>query len=176
MIDPLLVTLRIDDDASSRFERERRAWYPAERNRVPAHVMLFHHLPGEQIEAVSADLTAVTGKRAPFLLAVTGLRSLGSGVAYVLESPPAIDLRSALAARWQTWLIAQDRERFRPHVVIQNKVDRAQASATQATLGATFRPFSALSVGVDLWRYRGGPWEFVCAFPFVESSPPDGDR
>ena len=176
MEDPFLVTLGLDDRAAARFEDERQTWFPAERNRVPAHLMLFHQLPGDRIDTISADVAAVTGDRAPFALAVTGLRSLGAGVAYVLESPQALAVRADLAGRWQTWLIAQDREGYRPHVVVQNKVTRAQALTTHAALVKAFVPFSATAIGVDLWRYRGGPWEFVSRFPYGGLTPADGDR
>ena len=44
---PLVVTLALDDDAQARLDALRRTHFPSDRNVVPAHVSLFHALPGE---------------------------------------------------------------------------------------------------------------------------------
>jgi len=95
---------------------------------------------------------------------------LGRGVALRIASPTLLALRADLAARFRPFLTAPDRERFRPHVTVQNKVSRAQARRTLATLPARFAPFTATAEGLQLWRYRGGPWAPLAAVPFT---PPD---
>jgi hypothetical protein len=47
--DPLILTLGLDRASFERFEALRRAHFPPALNRVPAHVTLFHHLPGEAL-------------------------------------------------------------------------------------------------------------------------------
>jgi len=64
--------------------------------RLAAHVTLFHALPGEHEDAVAVDLAAAA-RRPPFEVAVTGLRLLGRGVAYTLDSPELAALRAGLA-------------------------------------------------------------------------------
>ena len=155
-----MVTLAVDDAAQERLDALRRSHFPATRNVVPAHVSLFHALPGEHEAQVRADL-ARAGSRPAFPVRVTGVRSLGRGTALVVEASELMVLHGELVRAWGPWLTAQDRAPLRPHVTVQNKVPPEDARALQARLSASFTPWSALAVGVDLWRYLGGPWEHV---------------
>jgi hypothetical protein len=163
---PLILTARLAPPAQARFEALRRANYPAEINRVPAHVSLFHHLPGRELAAVKRRLAAVCGPLPPPHVAVTGLKSLGQGVAFQLRSPELDSVRGELADGWQTLLIPQDRAGFRAHVTVQNKVSSAEARATLQGLQAGFVPFATKVVAVAVWRYLGGPWEPVAEVAF----------
>ncbi len=156
---PLILTALLDPPAQGRIEALRREHYPAQLNQVPAHISLFHHLPGSELAAVRRRLKAVCGPLPPPMVAVTGLRFLGKGVALKLRSPELDAVRGELADGWSTLLIPQDRAGFQPHVTIQNKVTPAAAKATLAALEAGFRPFEARAVAVAVWRYLGGPWE-----------------
>ena len=120
MMPPLVVSLLLDDEAQGRFDRLRAEHFPPERNHLRAHVTLFHALPGEHLDAVRADL-ATAADRDAFDVAVTGLRFLGRGVAFTLESAELGALSAELAAAWRPWLTAQDRQRHAPHVTVQNK-------------------------------------------------------
>ncbi len=162
---PLVVTLLLDPAAQARFDRLRAAHFPADRNHLAAHVTLFHALPGEQVDAVSADL-GDAARRPAFDVAVTGLRLLGRGVAYTLEAPELTALRAGLAAAWEPWLTPQDRQRHAPHVTVQNKVDPAVARALRDRLVAEFVPHRVGARGLGLWRYLGGPWAPVAEHPF----------
>jgi 2'-5' RNA ligase len=164
---PLILTLRFDAAGFSRFQAQRRRLFPPERNLVPAHLTLFHHLPGARHDEISAALSAVAAAQPPFALAVSALRFLGQGTAYAAASPPLAALRDGLAMRWRELLTRQDAQPFRPHVTIQNKVAPEQAKAAFAQLSASFRPFEVQATGLLLWRYRGGPWESAGEFPFA---------
>jgi 2'-5' RNA ligase len=161
----LVVTLLLEDDAQRAFDRLRAEHFPPERNHLAAHVTLFHALPGEHLDDVSAELR-VASDRAPFDVEVAGLRLLGGGVAYVLRSAELTDLRAGLASAWEPWLNRQDRQRYAPHVTVQNKVEPAVARALHERLRAGFVPSSVRARGVGLWRYLGGPWSPVAEFPF----------
>ena len=163
---PLILTALLDPPVQARFEALRRAHYPAAINRVPAHVSLFHHLPGRELDAVKRRLKAVCGQVAPPAIEVTGLRFLGAGVAFKLRSPDLEDVRAELAQGWDTLLIPQDRAGFQPHVTVQNKVTPAQARATLAQLEDGFLPFTARATGIAIWRYLGGPWEALATVAF----------
>lgn len=163
--EPLVVTLLLDDAAQQRFDRLRAQHFPAGRNHLAAHVTLFHALPGEHLDAVRADLAAAADRPA-FDVAVTGVRFLGRGVAYSLASPEAAAVREGLAAAWQPWLTAQDRQRHAPHVTVQNKVQPAVARALHERLLAEFVPWTARARGLGLWRYLGGPWAPVAEASF----------
>jgi len=134
---------------------------------VPAHLTLFHALPGEEQARIMADLGAICGRQRPFSLEATGLRSLGRGVSIAFACPELVSLRQTLAREWRDWLTAQDSAKIAPHVTIQNKVSPAEARALLASLGAGFQPFTARGEGLILWRYLGGPWELVRRFPFT---------
>ena len=162
---PLILTLALHPDNQARFERLRQLCFPAGRNMIPAHVTLFHHLPGQEAAAVS-DTVAARCAVPPFPVAVPGLRFLGRGVAYALESSSLAALRASLAREWEGWLTPQDRQGWRPHVTIQNKVSPEAARALHANLQAAFAPFTVRAEGLDLWRYLGGPWELVSRHPF----------
>lgn len=170
-VDPLVVTLQLEPSAQAHFDSERRALFPPGRTQVGAHVTLFHALPGEQHAPVTRVLTEErVGEVLP--VAVTGVRSLGRGAAYVLESAGLREVHARLAHAWAPWLTPQDRQPFRPHVTVQNKVDATTARATVAALSATFTPYVVQGIGLELWRYVGGPWELVERFPFTDRPAP----
>ena len=83
-------------------------------------------------------------------------RSLGRGVALVVTAPEA----HALRATWAHLAVtAQDRQPWRPHVTVQNKVAPAVARATLHALeGASYE---GRAVSVRAWAYLGGPWELL---------------
>ena len=64
MPEPLIVTLLLEEAAQQRFDRLREQHFPPERNHLAAHVTLFHALPGEQLDAVRADLAAAADRPA----------------------------------------------------------------------------------------------------------------
>ena len=55
---PFVLTLEMDGESFARFNELRQAHYPPERNLVPAHVTLFHRLPGERGREIKALLRA----------------------------------------------------------------------------------------------------------------------
>ena len=167
---PLIVSLTLAPDGQARLDRLRDAYFPPERNFLAAHVTLFHHLPGPEHDAVAAALASASAALAPFPLRVARLQSLGRGVALALESDALLRLRAGLARRWAGWLTAQDRQGYRPHVTIQNKVEPRAAKALLAELSAGFAPWTIGATGVSLWRYRGGPWEAAGSFPFPDAA------
>ena len=163
---PLIVTLLLDEEAQGRFDRLRAAHFPAERNHLRAHVTLFHALPGEHLPDVSRELAEVAG-RAPFDVAVTGVRFLGRGVAIDLAAPELGALRTGLAGAFDPWLTRQDRQWSRPHVTVQNKVEPAVARSLYEDLSAAFVAETVIGRGLGLWHYLGGPWEPAGEFLFT---------
>jgi 2'-5' RNA ligase len=162
---PIIMTLQFDAATAAFFERQRREHFPPALNRTPAHLTLFHALPGERLAAVMAE-AGRAARRPPFTVTVDDAIPLGRGVAYRVEAPQLHALRKELAQRFAQWLTGQDRERFRPHVTVQNKVTPQQARRTLERLVAAFEPFTGRAEGLQLWRYRGGPWEPAGAVAF----------
>ena len=160
-------TLRFDGASQAHFEQMRQRYFPPERNLIPAHLTLFHTLP--DTPETSEKLQAIADSVEPFPLQVTGLRSLGRGVAYTLLSPELQALHRRLSSDFEPYLSAQDHQKFQPHVVIQNKATPEQARNLMAILQPAFRPFEVLAQGMDLWHYLGGPWQHVRTFAFDRS-------
>ncbi|MEX6505232.1 2'-5' RNA ligase family protein [Jiella sp. M17.18] len=167
MTDPLILTLALDAGTFAHVDAMRRAHFPPERNVIPAHLTLFHKLPGDELGAVTACLSSAAASAGPIPLAIAGLRFLGRGSAYAVASPALQALRARLAAEFALWLTPQDRQRFAPHITIQNKVAPETARRTFETLSTAFEPFEAQGVGLLLWHYRSGPWEPAGAFPLT---------
>lgn len=167
---PLILTLQLDAPAQAFFDALRRQHFPAERNFLAAHLTLFHHLPATERPDIEAYLSVLCRTQPPLPLRVTGLQFLGRGVAYALTSPETDALHQQLQAHWQAHLTPQDRQRRRPHVTVQNKVAPDAARALLAELTAGFAPFEATGLGLQLWAYRGGPWELLRTFPFGVNS------
>ena len=166
MAPPLILTLQMDERSQEHFDRLRERHFPPERNYLRAHLTLFHKLPAEQEADISADVREICREHEPLTLAATGLRFLGRGVAYELSSPELSALRRDLTRSWEPWLSAQDRQGFKPHVTVQNKVSPEQARILHQELQASFTPFDIRGVSLSLWRYLGGPWEPVDTYIF----------
>ncbi len=161
MMPPLILTLRLHPDDQARFDRLRTLHFPPSRNLVPAHVTLFHHLPGDELDAIQVLLAQQAALLSPFPVEASGLRFLGRGVAYELSAQPVEQLRADLVDAWRDDLTAQDRQRWRPHVTVQNKVAPEEARRLHAELSARPLPGPATAQGLALWRYVGGPWEHL---------------
>ncbi len=156
---PLILALVLPRDLFDRLDARRRAYYPPARNRVPAHLTLFHHLPGPQAPRLAEDLRAEMAAALAPELWLSGLVSLGRGVAVRVESPALLELRARLAARWEALLVPQDRAAFRPHVTLANKLAPSEARRLLSDLSARFRPERAIARGLALYAYRpDGRW------------------
>lgn len=167
-----MVTLEIDDEAQARFDRERAALFPPGRTQIGAHVTLFHAVPAAQEPAVLAALS-VAAAREPFRVEVLELMPLGRGVAYRLRSAELLALHRELQASWWDGLTPQDRQGFRPHVTVQNKVSPEVAGRALAQLRQDFTPCEITARALRLWRYDGGPWTYRERFAFGAASRPD---
>jgi 2'-5' RNA ligase len=163
---PLILTLKLDQHAFDVLDALRARHFPPERNFLPAHVTLFHALPGDQEQAIAATLHELCAETTALHLSFPKLRLLGKGVAVEIESADLIKLRKYLIRVWDMWLGMQDRQGFRPHVTIQNKVTPATARRLFDELRRTWQLFDGRGEALLLWRYRGGPWELVDEFTF----------
>lgn len=162
-----ILTLSLQEDAQNWFEGQRQAFFPPALNHIPAHLSLFHQLPGDADTA--AILRSAAGAQKPFSLRLDGVRSMGRGVTYTLSSPDLAALHRALAARFTAHLTPQDRQPLHPHVVVQNKVEPAEAKLLLARLQGGFGGRDVPAIGLLWWEYLGGPWRKLEEFPFSGS-------
>ncbi|PTQ10132.1 hypothetical protein CLG96_13470 [Sphingomonas oleivorans] len=163
---PIIVTALFAPADFAWLDGLRRTHYPPERNRVPAHLTLFHHLPPSIGPELRARLNEATrGLRLP-VATISGLIRLDGGVALRVSSEGLTDIRACLADAFASLLLPQDRAGWRPHVTIQNRASAAQATLLHRRLAAGFRPRAIGIAGLACWHYRDGPWEALSRHMF----------
>ncbi|WP_242124774.1 2'-5' RNA ligase family protein [Sphingobium sp. Sx8-8] len=155
---PVVVTALLGAADFGWAEGLRRTHFPADRNQVPAHITLFHHLPPSALDEVARRLKRLCAGAAP-AVRLSEVMLLGRGVAFRVESPGLMAMRDELAQAFAGLLVPQDEARPRFHITVQNKADPAQAKALAAQLRRDFRPRPLVIAGLAAWFYRGGPWE-----------------
>jgi len=166
---PLIITLALDEGAFSFFNNLRKKYFPAERNHLEAHLTLFHALPAGE-PSLLPTIAQTAAHQSRISLSVTGPAFLGNGVAYKLESQALMQLHHSLQSAWKQWLTPQDQQRLWPHVTVQNKVPAVQARVLLEELTQAFSPFTAYGTGLQVWVYRGGPWEALTTYPFTKEA------
>jgi hypothetical protein len=155
---PIIVTALMGAADFAWADGLRRAHYPPDRNLLPAHVTLFHHLPPSLLEELATRLKRLCAGRAPDAR-LTEVMLLGRGVAYRIDSPDLMMMREDLADAFAALLTPQDQARPRLHITVQNKVAPEEARALAEDLRQDFRPRPLAIAGLAAWHYRGGPWE-----------------
>ncbi|KKC24692.1 2'-5' RNA ligase family protein [Sphingomonas sp. SRS2] len=166
---PIIVTALLGSEDFAWADALRRAHFPAERNQLPAHLTLFHHLPPSALDALKRLLIAEARMAMPPAARITRLISLGQGVALGVESPGLMAIRTQIAEAMQGLLTPQDQAACRPHITIQNKVAPGEARALLNALRQDFRPRAITLIGFGAYWYRGGPWETIAEYRFSRS-------
>lgn len=138
----------------------RRAHFPPERNLIPAHISLFHHLPPSRLADLLRMMRSACAGPPP-AARLTGVMKLGRGVAFRVDSPELLDIRDDIARDFAAMLIPQDQHTPRLHITVQNKVEPAIAAALYDRLSADFRPRPLRIAGLAAWHYLGGPWRLA---------------
>lgn len=164
---PLILTLKLDAATFEQVNTLRQQYFPPERNLVPAHVTLFHALPGNEEVVISQFLQATCSQTAKMTVSLPALRFLGRGVAIEVRAPELLHVRQSLAATWNQWLSQQDQQPYRPHITIQNKVTAAEARQVYETLGEEWQPIFGYGEALLLWYYLGGTWKLAKEFSFI---------
>jgi hypothetical protein len=162
---PIVVTALFGPGDDGWLQEMRRAHYPPERNRVPAHLTLFHQIP-PSAESELFRRIALYAAAPPPRATILGVMDLGAGTALRVESEELEDIRFDLAEGLHGLLSVQDRAPWRPHITIQNKVEPKDARALQQRLRATFEPRPLAIRALAAWRYMDGPWEKIRDWPF----------
>jgi len=105
-------------------------------------------------------------KRNPFEIKIEGLKSIGNGVAYVVDSEEIKTMHAIMQQRFDRFLIGKDRQKIWPHVTIQNKVTAYKAQVLLKDLSESFVPFTGRATGFATWYYLKGPWQHKCSYLF----------
>lgn len=143
----------------------RRAYYPAERNRVPAHLTLVHSLP-PSVEMELGGLLKRLSAGPPPSAATAGLVALDEGTAIAIRSDELDRLRDHIIDHFAGSLGYMDRAGWRPHITIQNKVGSKETRHLREQLSRDWRDRPVHIASLELVRYRDGPWEPVRRYPF----------
>lgn len=164
--EPFIVTAALPEDIFAWSEGLRRAYFPAEKNKLHAHVTLFHSFAPSLFDELRGYLPKIAKEYPMPEGEVTGLMDLGKGTAIALQSPEMLAVRAEIAEHFHGMLTAQDQVEPRLHITVQNKVGKAEARALQAELGPAIEPRRFCFPALELHIYKGGMWEFVkrCAF------------
>lgn len=165
MAGPLIVTAELGPDDFAWLNDLRLRHYPTERNRVPAHLTMFHAI-APSAEAELRQILRTMSEEPPPQAWIAGVMNLGGGVAFRLASEGLDGIRAEIAHRLRGLLTAQDSAGWSAHVTIQNKVSPREAKALIQALGENFAHRPIRISGLGLHRYLGGPWETLRAFSF----------
>ncbi|WP_339690175.1 2'-5' RNA ligase family protein [uncultured Parasphingorhabdus sp.] len=144
----------------------RRRHYPPDRNRIGAHITLFHHLPPQALDEIKSAVVTLTAIMPKPEAMLSGLIHLGNGVAYRLHAPELLDLRMELADRFAGLLVAQDQQTPRLHITVQNKVNPGEAQLLFEQLSGEFEPRPFTIRGIGLHYYADGLWQDIGAWSF----------
>lgn len=162
---PLLLTAELPADVLAWADGLRQAHYPPDRNRLRAHVTLFHALPPsveKELLGVLAELTRVPPPEA----CIDGLMKLGTGTALAVRSEAMVAIHTTIADRMHGLLTRQDAQPLRLHVTIQNKVTAQAARALQIALAPDLHPRSFRFRGLGLYAWQDGLWCPIRIIPF----------
>lgn len=165
MAGALIVTAELAAEDLAWLDGLRRRQYPPERNRVPAHLTLFHALPPSAEGELRTRLAGLASRPAP-KARIAGLMDLGGGVAFRVVSDDLDALRDDLSGGLHGLLGAQDSGGWRPHVTIQNKVAPRDSRRLLASLERDFVPRPLRIAGLGLHRYADGPWQSLATYRF----------
>ncbi|MCB2075178.1 MAG: 2'-5' RNA ligase family protein [Novosphingobium sp.] len=162
---PLLITAELPGDILSWADAIRREHYPPERNRLGAHVTLFHGLPPSADSEVRG-LLGEFSRELPPEATISGLMDLGRGTAFAVASPAMEELHGRLAERLHGLIQQKDARPLRLHITVQNKVANTAAQDLQRELGSDFRPRSFRFRGLGLYLWDGELWRLSHVYPF----------
>lgn len=182
-----ILTLTTTPSLTNPLTALRKTHFPRKKDRgnLPAHLTLFHALPGgsemdQHIVPALEELCrqgaqkGVDGSAAagPLRLATGPIFRMRRGIGIKVagdDAPRAETLHATLQRRWWAFLSPQDRQKpWRPHWTVQNKAaDEAAVDAALEDVLTGFRGAEGLATGCALWRYdKSGRWTFERGFDF----------
>ena len=153
-----ILTLKTDQKHYEHMTELRKSYFPPGLFKVNAHVTLFHALPQSHLAAIEADISTIARYTIPFVIHAIQPHLLGiQGVVLHVQSKRATSIYNHLRDQWLRFLSRQDRI-FKPHYLVQNKVDKATAETTLEALRRKFLGSSGVVEGLSLHRHDRGFW------------------
>ena len=163
---PFIVTAELPGDVFAWADALRRVHFPPERNKLKAHVTLFHSFAPSLRAELPRVLARIAGEHPPPSARIDGTMDLGRGTALAIVSPAMLAIRAEIAGHFHGALTAQDLHEPRLHITVQNKVSPESARALQRSLGSQLerRDFAFTGLGLHLYREthwdEAGQWRF----------------
>ena len=161
-----IVTAELPGDVLSWADGLRAKHYPPERNKLAAHVTLFHAFAPSLREELHRVLGRLAGNYARPTAQIDSLMPLGTGTALAIRSPGMLAIREHIAEHFHGALTAQDSHAPRLHITIQNKVTSQAAKALQRDLSATLEPRAFSFAGLGLHLYCETHWDSQGSWTF----------
>ncbi len=96
----------------------------------------------------------------------SGLITRGGFVGVAVESVDLHRMRADLDELLASDLRAQDKKTYKPHVTITNLGSPGHALSCFKALETLFVPWQGEAIGLELFHYRRGHWQFAHDFPF----------
>ena len=166
MAAPFIVTAELPGDILAWADSLRREHYPPQRNKLAAHVTLFHSFAPSLRDELPRVLARLAGEYARPAAQIDSLMSLGTGTALAIRSPGMLAIREHIAEMFHGALTAQDSHAPRLHITVQNKVAPRESKALQRQLSATLEPREFAFTGLGLHLYCETHWDSVGIWSF----------
>lgn len=149
----VIITALLDRHVEKELTLLRNNFFPKEINYLPAHVTLFHAAPLELIEKMDF-------LREPMPLTIREPVFFGRGFGVKVDCPELKNWRRELLKLLLDFT-PQDKNLNQLHVTFQNKVtpDKARKDFEQFKL--IWNPIESEALGIQVWKYLGGPWELL---------------
>lgn len=165
---PLILTFQLDPLSQERLDAWRARYFPKDRNFLKAHLTIFHQLPGQSFESIEVQLEDFAAEQFPFAITFDQLLTKQGFVGIRASGESLETQRSELSELFAALLRSQDKQPYRPHVTIANLGSPREAASCFKELEKDFTPWAGKVQGLELYHYRGGPWEFAKRFPFAQ--------
>ncbi|KAL8861983.1 MAG: hypothetical protein Q9178_001438 [Gyalolechia marmorata] len=152
----------------------RNKHFPANINKLSAHVALFRALPGSQLSAIQSAIERLVHHYEPFPISTGDPFLMAHGIGLGVHAEPAKHIYRILKEQWNGFLSKQDQS-FKAHYTIQNKVENsiAQKSFDEVRDGPhRFEGSTGTVTGLSLYLYDRGYWRLKQTYLF---EPRDGN-
>lgn len=173
---PLIVSLWLDDPLQAHISDLRAKHFPSERSYLQGHITLFHALQSVYLDDIMKTINSLCADTPEFEISCEPYElSKNAAVFIPLNAQPLISVRTKLLGTFRKAfnMTNQDvRPDFWPHATVVNKVTREEAEKIFNELKSMpeeDRITHGRAKGLDVWFYRGGPWEHLHRIPFGKS-------
>ncbi|KAK9896187.1 hypothetical protein P389DRAFT_180032 [Cystobasidium minutum MCA 4210] len=173
---PVIVSAWLDDPIQEHFSGLRSKYFPAHRNYIQGHITLFQTLPSESLDLILQTLQQECSATPPFEIFCEPYKLTPNAVVYIpLKADKLISIRGNLRGSFKKNfdMTHQDvNPHYKPHATIVNKVTKEEAARVFKEVKRLPRDEKlkhGRALGLDVWFYRGGPWEHIRRISFGNS-------